>query len=154
MSGRTKLNRKQETLIAAMLTEPTLAAAAAKAGISPATLYRWQRSPEFQAAYEAASRRVVDGSVARLQRASDAAVEALERNLRCGKPAAEIRAALGILGQVSRLYLDERQVLTATQAHQMAAMFVEAIRRHVPDDTVVHAIADEIEKELSRYVGG
>jgi hypothetical protein len=41
MSGRSKLTRKQEALIAALLTEPTHAAAAAKAGVSEATLHRW-----------------------------------------------------------------------------------------------------------------
>jgi hypothetical protein len=151
MSGRTKLNRKQETLIAAMLTEPTLVAAAEKAGISPATLYRWQQLPEFQAAYQAANRQVVNDSVARLQRASDAAVEALERNLRCGKPATEIRAALGILDQVSRLYFDQRQVFTKAQAFQVMNSLVQIVRRHVADDAVFDAIADELEKVPEPY---
>ncbi len=35
-----KLTRKQEALIAALLTEPTHAAAAARAGVSEATLHR------------------------------------------------------------------------------------------------------------------
>ncbi len=39
-AGRTKLNRKQEAAIAALLTEPTQAAAAAKAGVGAATLQR------------------------------------------------------------------------------------------------------------------
>ena len=41
-----KFTRKNEILIAALLTEPTHAAAAAKAGVSPATLYRWLNVPE------------------------------------------------------------------------------------------------------------
>jgi len=41
MSAPRKLGRKQETVIAALLTEPTHAAAAAKAGVSEATLHRW-----------------------------------------------------------------------------------------------------------------
>jgi hypothetical protein len=144
MSGRTKLNRKQQKLIAAMLTEPTLAAAAEKAGISPATLYRWQRSPEFQAAYQAASRQVVDRSLARLQRSSDAAVDALERNLRCGRPAAEIRAALGILDQVGRLDLDRRQLMTMKQVFQLWDRMVEIIHRHVSDDSIIDRIRNDL----------
>lgn len=46
-----KFSRKQEALIAALLTEPTHAAAAAKAGISPSTLYRWMKMSAFRAAY-------------------------------------------------------------------------------------------------------
>jgi hypothetical protein len=40
MGGRTKLDRKQEALIAALLTEPTHAAAAARTGVGEATLHR------------------------------------------------------------------------------------------------------------------
>jgi hypothetical protein len=151
MSGRTKLNRKQETLIAAMLTEPTLAAAAAKAGISPATLYRWQKSPRFAAAYEAARHQIVDNSIARLQRSADAAVDALERNLRCGHPAAEIRAALGILDQVSQLDRDRRHFLSESEAFRMANEFVEVVRRHVPDETTFQTIAAELHNEVPAH---
>jgi hypothetical protein len=99
MSGRTKLNRKQEVLIAALLTESTHVAAAVKAGVSEATLHRWLRLPPFQAAYRLARRSVVEAAVGRLQASAAKAVEALERNLACGHPGSEIRAALGILEQ-------------------------------------------------------
>src|SRR5262245_25079799 len=97
MRGRTKLNRKQEALIAALLTEPTHAAAAAKAGVSEATLHRWLHLPAFQAAYRQARRGIVEAAIGRLQRATGKAVEALERNLTCENPGHEIRASLGIL---------------------------------------------------------
>src|SRR5262249_27887016 len=97
MSGRTKLNDRQEALIAALLMEPTHAAAASKAGVSEATLHRWLHLPEFQVAYRQARRRVVETAVGRLQQTTGKAVAALERNLACGNPASEIRAALGIL---------------------------------------------------------
>jgi hypothetical protein len=97
MNGRTKINRKQESLIAALLTEPTHAAAAAKAGVSEATLHRWLRIPEFQAAYRKARRDIVEVALGGIQQATRKAVETLERNLVCGHPGSEIRAALGIL---------------------------------------------------------
>lgn len=51
MSGHgEKLSRKQEALVAALLIEPTHAAAALKAGISEATLHRWLRLPGFRTA--------------------------------------------------------------------------------------------------------
>jgi hypothetical protein len=86
--GGCKLGRKQEAAIAALLTERTHADAAAKAGISEATLARWLRVPAFIVAYRAARLRVVEAAIARLQRATGAAVRALTRNLRCGFPSA------------------------------------------------------------------
>jgi hypothetical protein len=97
MSGRSKLTRKQEALIAALLTEPTHAAAAAKAGVGEATLHRWLHLPEFQVACRLARRGIVETAIGRLQQATSKAVETLERNLACGQPGSEIRAALGII---------------------------------------------------------
>ena len=97
MSARTKIDRKAEALIAALLTEPTQATAAAKAGVSEATAQRWLKKPEFQAAYRAARRAVVESAVGRLQQAAAEAVEVLRRNLVCGNPAVEIRAAALVL---------------------------------------------------------
>ncbi len=99
MSAGSKLTRKQEVVIAALLTEPTHAAAAAKAGVGEATLQRWLLLPEFQAAYRLALRGIVEAAIGRLQQTTSKAVEALERNLTCGHPGSEIRAALGILDQ-------------------------------------------------------
>src|SRR5262245_28550089 len=99
MGGRTKLDGKQEAVIAALLTEPTHAAAAAATGVGEATLQRWLRRPAFRDAYRAARRRLLEAALARLQQSAGRAVEALERNLTCGQPAHEIRAAFGILDQ-------------------------------------------------------
>ena len=60
MSARTKMNRKAEALIAALLTERTQALAAVKAGISEATAQRWLRDPRFQSAYRLARRSIVE----------------------------------------------------------------------------------------------
>jgi hypothetical protein len=88
-----KLNRKQEALIAALLTEPTHAGAAAKAGVCEATLHRWLRLSEFQAAYRQARRGIVEAAIGRLKQTTGKAVEALDRNLTCGQAGNEIRAA-------------------------------------------------------------
>jgi hypothetical protein len=80
-----KLERQQEQAIAALLTEKTHAEAAARVGIAPATLQRWLLLPEFRSAYREARRQVVEAAVGRLQAASAKAVDALERNLTCGR---------------------------------------------------------------------
>jgi hypothetical protein len=98
-----KLGRKMEATIAALLTEPDHRAAAARAGVSVATLTRWLRGePEFTAAYRAARRSVVEHAVAQLQALTSEAVARLQVNLTCGIPHAEIRAAVAILGHALR----------------------------------------------------
>jgi hypothetical protein len=92
-----KLSRKSEALIAALLVEPTVGAAATAADVSERTARTWLRQPAFLAAYRVARRRVVEAAVARIQGATSAAVDALTRNLTCGRPADEIRAAAAIL---------------------------------------------------------
>ena len=56
-----KIDAKQEVLVAALLTEPTQAKAAEKAGVSETTLYRWLALPEFKTAYRLARRQLIDG---------------------------------------------------------------------------------------------
>jgi hypothetical protein len=94
---------RQHQAITALLTERTQADAAAKAEVAEQTLRRWLATDRaFLAAYRAARRQVMDGVIGRLQQAGAAAVDALERNLTCGKPADEVRAAVAVLGHAAR----------------------------------------------------
>ncbi len=98
-----KLTQKQEALIAALLTEPTHAAAAAKAGVSEATLYRWLDLPPFRAAYRRARRELVDGAIGRVQAATGLAVETLVAVARNGaKEGDRVRAAVALLEHALR----------------------------------------------------
>ena len=90
-----KLSRKREQAIAALLAEPTLAAAAGALGVSDRTLRNWLKRSTFRAAYREARRQVVEGAIARLQQATTDAVACLQRNLTCEHAATEVRAALG-----------------------------------------------------------
>jgi hypothetical protein len=93
-----KCTGKQEALIAALLTEPTYAAAAAKAGVSEATLYRWLHLPDFRTAYRQARRELVESAIGRLQAASGQAVETLLTVARQGKRDSDrVRAAVALL---------------------------------------------------------
>ena len=93
------LTPKQEHAVLALLASPTLEAAARSAGVSPVTLWRWQRDPAFQEEYRAARRRMVEGALAALQHAAAEAVATLRRNLACGSPSVEVRAAVAVLDQ-------------------------------------------------------
>ena len=72
-----KFGRKKEQTIVAPLTERKVEEAARSAGISPATLMRWQKEPEFQAAYRKARSDAFGQCVALLQKASSAATTTL-----------------------------------------------------------------------------
>ena len=72
-----KFTHKHEALIAALLTEPTYAQAAQKAGVSKRTLYRWLRLPAFHAAYGQARRLLVEAAVGRMQAATGQVADAL-----------------------------------------------------------------------------
>jgi hypothetical protein len=98
-----KLTAKQEALIAALLTEPTYAAAAAKAGVSETTLYRWMPLPSFRAAYRQARRQLVEGAIGRMQAAVGQAVETLVEIARDGRRDGDrIRAATAVLDHALR----------------------------------------------------
>src|SRR6266851_1513950 len=121
-----KLSRKQEQAILALLQEPTVVAAASACGVGEATLARWLRLPAFQREYRALRRQVVEQAISQLQQAASEAASALRRNLTCGVPSVEVRAALGVLEQsvkaVELLDLDERvQMLEELAAASAAA---------------------------------
>ena len=96
MSGHgTKLKRKLEEAVAAMLTQRNVEEAARAVGVSTATLMRWQKLPEFQVAYREARRTAFGQAVARLQQgASAAATTLLKTMIDPGTPASvRVRAA-------------------------------------------------------------
>jgi hypothetical protein len=103
MSGHgEKLSRRREAALAALLSEPTLGQAADKAGVSERTLRAWLKLPDFLADRDA-RRQVVEGAIARLQQATNQAVDTLCDLLGGDTPApTRARAALGILDQAAK----------------------------------------------------
>lgn len=98
-----KLTAKQEALISALLMEPTHAAAATKTGVSEATVSRWLRLPEFQAAYRRARRELVEGAIGRIQAAAGQAVDTLLAVAKDGaKDGDRVRAAIALLDHACR----------------------------------------------------
>ena len=99
-----KFSRKQEEAVAALLTQRSIEDAARAVGISANTLLRWQKLPEFDAAYRAARRAAYGQSIARLQQMSSAAVSTLGRALvdPGTPPSTKVRAADSILNHAAR----------------------------------------------------
>jgi hypothetical protein len=117
MSGHgQKLSRKQEEAISALLTQGTLVEAATLAGIGEATLRRWLRRDDFQAAYRQARREAVSQAVAHLQRVSGEAVDTLRTIMNDDqKPAgARVTAARVILDMsIKAVELEDLEVRIA-----------------------------------------
>jgi len=65
-----KFGRKKEAAIIALLTHRTTEEAARAIDISPATLLRWMKDPEFDVGYRDAKRNAYGQSIARLHHLS------------------------------------------------------------------------------------
>jgi hypothetical protein len=72
-----KLSRKMEQAIAALLSQPSISVAAKKVGVGEKTLFRWLQLDEFQRAYKASRRRIVDQTITQIQSVMSEAVQAL-----------------------------------------------------------------------------
>ena len=93
-----KRSRTEEQLIAALLTHPSIEAAAESVGISPVTAWRWMKDQAFAARCREARREVMRHTMGRLQEASQEAVDCLRKLQRAGKSeSVRIAAARTIL---------------------------------------------------------
>jgi hypothetical protein len=77
MADAGPIDPKREQAIAALLVERTIGTAAERVGIGERTLSRWLADPDFRAEYQAASRRVLDGTIGRLRAASGEMLDVL-----------------------------------------------------------------------------
>jgi len=103
--------------IAALLSEPTVSAAAEKAGVSEVTLWRWQNQPAFKAAFRLARREAMEKATAFLQQSSWAAGTTLVRLLGSPSDSVKLRAATEILNQANKglEMLDHEERLAALE---------------------------------------
>jgi Transposase len=94
-----KFSHKMEQAVVALLTQRNHEEAARSVGISPATLLRWQKEPEFEKAYREARRAAYGQSIARLQQATGAAVSTLLKVMvdPGTPPSTKVRAADSVL---------------------------------------------------------
>ncbi|MGI8542817.1 MAG: hypothetical protein ACR2MD_04980 [Aridibacter sp.] len=97
-------NKNHEKALTALLTSNSITEAATKAKLSETTLYRYLQDNEFKDKYRNARRNLLESSIGQIQGATSDAVETLKRNLDCGTPSAEIRAAQIILDNSNRAF--------------------------------------------------
>jgi len=145
MSARSKIGRKQEAVIAALLTERTLADAAAKAGIGEATLQRWLRDKAFVKAFRAARRDLLESALTALQATTGEAIDALKRNLRCGHGGTEVKAASTVLSTIFKTveFIDGTAILDEVdELNQETRTIHDSLRAEIRKQVLA-----EIEKE-------
>ena len=63
-----KIAARRDRAILALLVEPTIVAAAARAGVAEVTLHRWFKDPQFRREYDHARRRYLEEGAAELAR--------------------------------------------------------------------------------------
>lgn len=90
-------------VLAALAAGEEVAVAAATAKLSERTVYRRLADPAFRAELAALRRGMLDRAVGRLTDATTAAVETLVRNLTAETASVQVRAAVAVLEQVTRL---------------------------------------------------
>lgn len=116
------LTERRRRAIGALLTTPSVVAAAKTCGVGERTLRRWLTDPEFRRAYAEASRGLLNDSIGRLRAITGDAVTALSEALRGDHASVRVRAALGILDLAVKVDVDELATrIEALEAAQAAA---------------------------------
>lgn len=95
-------SRRHGLLVAAILEGLRVEEAAQRAGISPATAFRWAKTAEVKAALDEGRREVIGRAAFSLQARLQDAVGTLQRNLNCGSDPTEVRAAVALIDSAFR----------------------------------------------------
>lgn len=101
-----KLTAKQQDFIAALLSQPSIIAAARSIDLPEATAHRWLKLEHFQEAYHNAKQERFTTALEMLQAGVAVAIKTLHRNMTSEEapPAVQIRAAQIWLEQALRIH--------------------------------------------------
>jgi hypothetical protein len=140
-----KFEQKMEQAVAALLSHRSIEDAAREIDISPNTLLRWMKDPEFRAAWQEARRTVFCHAIGRLQDAAGAAATTLLKiMLDANAPAAtRLRAVEIVLEQAAkagaiediedRVAKLEHSARLVGRSPQCSAHFTPLGGKHPPD---------------------
>jgi hypothetical protein len=117
-----KFGRKKEAAVAALLTARNNEEAAKAVGVSPKTLLRWQKLPEFERAYREARMTAFRQTTARLQQASSPAVTTLLKIMvdPAAPMAVKARCAYYVLDQTKKAIETEEIEARVTELERTA----------------------------------
>ena len=94
-----KLSRKAEMAIAALLSHPSIPAAAKSIGLSEKSLFRWLKRRDFREAYLEARRQVIRQALSTIQTAMEEAVQTLRNVMNDPEspPASRVSSAKAVI---------------------------------------------------------
>jgi uncharacterized protein YggE len=118
------ITTRQEKAIIALLNEPSTKEAAAAAGVSEVTLWRWLQDDTFRAPYMQARRLAVQRAIARTQAVTSEAVETLREVMKSSvaMPSARVAAAKAILDYAMKgIELEDHENRLAEIERKLAA---------------------------------
>jgi hypothetical protein len=119
--GTDRLSTKQEKALVALVTAPSVEAAAEIVGVTRGTLHRWIREDVlFQVEYREARRAALDGAVAQLQLGATEAVEVLRKGMQDRNIHARIRSASKLIDLALKAHdqFDVETRLAALEEHR------------------------------------
>jgi len=93
--------------VTALLSQPSIAAAAKVCRVDESTLRRWLRKPKFLALLRTARRQLVDAATGRLVALASTAVETIERLLKSDNPGVALRAAALVVHEMREASIGE-----------------------------------------------
>jgi hypothetical protein len=163
-AGNGSLTPRQWGAVPALVSEPTIKAAASASGIGERTLHRWMRDQTFRAYIERACEDSFQHAIASLRAGAGKAVETLQDALRSDSESIRVRAAQGHLNMTIRL--EEHRLaradalrgrLTRTESLEFFAAVAEAVREFIPDPTDRRDFVREVSRihdETSTFSSG
>jgi len=125
MAASGSLTAKQKLLIVTLLTEPTIAEAAAKAHVSERAAYRWLKLPLFVKALEHARQQQVETALDLLRSTLTSAIVKARALLESESPAIVLRARDLLLSHALKVRAE--QTLTLQQVHTLQATVVDVL---------------------------
>lgn len=90
-------NSKRETILAALLTSPTVLDASRACGVPRRTITRWLSRPDFKAEYDAARGQIVQNAWAGLNERLGEAISVVGELMQEGPPYVRLQAARTVL---------------------------------------------------------
>jgi len=113
-----------EAAVAALLTQRNIDEAARSIGVSPNTLLKWMKVPEFQAAYREGKRAAFSQAVARLQQGMPLAVATMLKLMADTATPASVRAraADSVMNHASKAIEIEDMEARIAELERIAAL--------------------------------
>jgi len=152
MQGNASLTPKQEQFISLLLQGSTIVNAATACNINESTAHRWLKQVQFQEAYEAARKRLLNLSLTTLQLKFDKAVKTLDRHLDASNtiPRDQIKAAEVVVdktlqtAQLTERIAELEALLAAQEQDRMYKVIIDLRQLTSDERKYIEALNDRL----------